>query len=85
VDGIEKGSTPAEFEWDFKRPIMLEIRKEGYHPEQELLNKEWVWYQKSRGNYGKIRVGKTTKQWTVTINRILKSAPKGGTSESAPQ
>ena len=81
LDGIEKGTTPAEFEWDLKRPIMLEIRKEGYYPEEELLNKKWVEYQGSKGNYGEIRTGKSSKQWTVTVNRKLKRAPKGGIGE----
>ena len=76
VDGVERGTTPAEFEWDSKRPIMLEIRKEGYYTEQELLNKYWVWYQDSRGNYGTVRVGEAKKKWTVTINRTLKAAPQ---------
>lgn len=77
VDGIEKGTTPAEFEWDLKRPIMLEIRKDGYHSEEELLNEKWVEYQASKGNYGEIRIGKATTQWTVTINRKLRAAPPG--------
>ncbi len=77
VDGIEKGTTPAEFEWDVSRPILLEIRKEGYHSEQELLNKGWLQFQISQGNYGEIRIGKVTYKWTVTINRKLKSAPPG--------
>ena len=76
IDGIEKGATPAEFEWDLKKPILLEVRKEGYHPEQELLNEAWVEYQYSRGNYGTVRVGGATKKWTVTINRKLKAAPQ---------
>lgn len=81
VDGIERGITPAEFEWHFDRPIMLEIRKEGYHAEQELLNEKWVEYQASKGNYGEIRIGKATKKWTVIINRKLKTAPTGATRE----
>lgn len=85
VDGIEKGRTPAEFEWDFRRPVMLEIKKEGYHAEQELLNKEWVLYQESKGNYGEIKIGKTTKQWTVIINRSLKMAPPSVTGKSGGQ
>jgi hypothetical protein len=76
VDGVERGTTPAEFEWDLKKPILLEVRKEGYHPEQELLNAAWVWYQESRGNYGEIRTGKSSKKWTVIINRKLKAAPQ---------
>jgi hypothetical protein len=83
LDGIERGITPAEFEWDAKRPIILEIKKEGFHPEQELLNKEWVWYQESRGKYAEIRTGKSSKQWTVTINRKLKAAPPGVASGAA--
>ena len=80
VDGVERGTTPAEFEWDSRQPIMLELRKAGYYTEQELLNKYWVWYQESRGNYGTIRVGGAKKKWTVTINRKLKAAPPGITS-----
>ena len=85
VDGIEKGRTPAEFEWNFKRPVMLEIRKKGYHSEQELLNWEWVLYEQSKGNYGEIKIGKATKQWTVMINRILKVAPPNVTGGSGGQ
>ena len=33
IDGIEKGVTPAEFEWDMEQTILLEIKKEGYYPE----------------------------------------------------
>jgi hypothetical protein len=76
VDGVERGTTPAEFEWDLKRPIMLELKKEGFHHEQELLNEKWVEYQASKGNYGEFKIGKATKQWTVTINRTLKTAPQ---------
>ena len=76
VDGVERGTTPAEFEWRYDRPILIELKKEGYYTEQELLNKYWVWYQDSRGNYGTIRVGGATKKWTVTINRKLKAAPQ---------
>jgi hypothetical protein len=75
VDGVEKGRTPAEFEWDANWPCMLEIKKDGYHTEQELLNKYWVWYQESMGNYRTIRVGKGGKKWTVVINLKLKAAP----------
>ena len=64
---------------------MLEIRKEGFHPEEELLNKEWVWYQESIGKYGEIRTGKSAKQWTVTINRKLKAAPTRGKGEGDVQ
>ena len=75
VDGVEKGSTPAEFEWRYDRPILVELKKEGYHTEQELFNKGWLHYQKYQGNYGKIKIGKITSQWTVTVNRKLKAAP----------
>ena len=75
VDGIEKGTTPAEFEWRYDRPILIELKKEGYYTEEELLNKGWLHYQKYQGNYGKIKVGKNTYQWTVTVNRKLKTAP----------
>jgi hypothetical protein len=75
VDGVEKGTTPAEFEWRYDRPILIELKKEGYYTEEELLNKGWLHYQKYQGNYGKIKVGKNTYQWTVTVNRKLKNAP----------
>ena len=75
LDGVERGTTPGEFECDIERPVLLEIRKDGYHPEEELLNKAWLQYQISKGNYGEIRVGKATYQWTVTINCKLKAAP----------
>jgi len=80
LDGIEKGATPAEFAWDLKKPIVLELRKDGYYPEQELLTEAWVTYQASKGNYGETKIGKATTQWTVTINRKLKAAPPGMTS-----
>jgi len=85
VDGIEKGITPAEFEWDVERPIMLEIRKEGFHTEQELLNGAWLKYQMSKGHFGKVRVGKVTKEWTIVIDRKLKAAPSGVASGTAEQ
>ena len=85
VDGIEKGRTPAEFTWDSNWPCLLEIRKEGYYTEQELLNKYWVWYQESKGNYRTIRVGEAKKKWTVIIDRKLKAAPSGVASETAGQ
>ena len=85
VDGIEKGSTPAEFEWSYDRPILIELKKEGYYTEEELLNKGWLFYQKYLGNYGKVRTGKSSKQWTVSINRKLKTAPPGVASGAAGQ
>ncbi len=85
VDGIEKGSTPAEFEWSYDRPILIELKKEGYYTEEELLNKGWLFYQKYLGNYGKVRTGKSSKQWTVSINRKLKTAPKKGAGEGDVQ
>jgi hypothetical protein len=81
IDGIEKGATPAEFEWEMEQPILLEIKKEGYYSEKELLDKAWFKYQFNRGNIGKIRVGKTTSRLTLTINRTLKAAPPGMTTE----
>jgi len=85
VDGIEKGTTPAEFEWSYDRPILIELKKEGYYTEEELLNKGWLHYQMSQGNYGKVRTGKSSKQWTVSINRKLKAAPKKGAGEGDVQ
>ena len=85
VDGIEKGSTPAEFEWRYDRPILIELKKEGYYTEEELLNKGWLFYQKYLGNYGKVRTGKSSQQWTVSINRKLKAAPPGIASGAAGQ
>jgi hypothetical protein len=85
VDGIEKGTTPAEFEWSYDRPILIELKKEGYYTEEELLNKGWLHYQMSQGNYGKVRTGKSSKQWTVSINRKLKVAPKKGAGEGDVQ
>lgn len=75
VDGVEKGTTPAQFEWRYDRPILVELKKEGYYTEQELLNKGWLHYQKYQGNYGKIKAGENAYQWTVTVNRKLKAAP----------
>ena len=76
IDGIEKGVTPAEFEWDMDQTILLEIKKEGYYPEKELMDKAWLKYQFNRGNVGKIQVGKVTNQLTLTINRQLKAEPQ---------
>ena len=76
IDGIEKGVTPAEFEWDMEQTILLEIKKEGYYPEKELMDKAWLKYQFNRGNVGKIQVGKVTNQLTLTINRELKAEPQ---------
>ena len=76
IDGIEKGATPAEFEWETEHPILLEIKKDGYHSEKELLDEAWFRYQYIRGNIGKIQVGKATSRLTLTINRKLKAAPQ---------
>ena len=76
VDGVERGTTPAEFEWRYDRPIVIELKKEGYYTEEELLNKGWLHYQIYLGNYGKVRVSGAKKKWTVTINRKLKAAPQ---------
>ena len=76
VDGIERGTTPAEFEWRYDRPILIELKKEGYYTEEEMLNKGWLHYQMYQGNYGTVRVGEAKKKWTVTINRTLKAAPQ---------
>ena len=76
VDGVERGTTPAELEWRYDRPILIEFKKEGYYTEEELLNKGWLHYQNYQGNYGTIRVGWATNKWTVTINRTLKVAPQ---------
>jgi len=76
IDGIEKGATPAEFEWEMEHPILLEIKKDGYYSEKELLDKAWLKYQFNRGNIGKIQVGKITHQLTLTINRQLKAEPQ---------
>ena len=80
MDGIAKGTTPAEFEWRYDRPVLIELKKEGYYTEEELLNQGWLTYQMFKGNYGTIRVGGAKKVWTVTINRKLKVAPPGMTS-----
>ena len=82
VDGVEKGTTPAEFEWSYDRPILIELKKEGYYTEEALLNKGWLHYQMSLGNYGEIRAGKLTKKWTVSINRKLKAAPQKGAGDA---
>jgi hypothetical protein len=76
VDGIERGTTPAEFEWRYDRPILIELKKEGYYTEEEMLNKGWLHNQMYQGNYGTVRVGGAKKKWTVTINRKLKAAPQ---------
>ena len=85
VDGVEKGTTPAEFEWSYDRPILMELKKEGYYTQEEILNKGWLHYQMSLGNYGEIPAGKITKKWTVLINRKMRAAPKGVTGESSIQ
>ena len=82
VDGIEKGTTPAEFEWSWDRPILIELKKEGYYTEQELLNKGWLGYQQYQGNYGEVRTAGSSKQWTVSINRKLKAAPQKGAGDA---
>jgi hypothetical protein len=78
LNGVEKGTTPAEFEWNYEQPILLELKKEEYHPEKELLNKAWLQFEASKGSYGETKTGKVSYQWVVTITRQLKRAPPAG-------
>ncbi len=74
LDGIEKGITPVQFEFDFKTPARLELVKEGYYVEDELLNQAWVVREIRKGNYteGNYMVGgKSTKTWMVSTYRRM--------------
>lgn len=74
LDGVEQGVTPVQFEYDFKIPARLEIVKDGYYIEDELLNEAWVVREIRKGNYSEGRYmigGVNSKSWMVNTYRRL--------------
>jgi hypothetical protein len=74
LDGIKQGITPVQFEYDFKTPARLEIIKEGFYVETELLNQAWVIREIRKGNYseGYYTIGGVSaKTWMVSTYRRL--------------
>ncbi len=74
LDGIKQGITPVQFEFDFKTPVRVEIVKEGYFVETELLNQAWVVREIRKGNYSEgyyMIGGVSTKTWMVSTYRRL--------------
>ena len=74
LDGIKRGVTPVQFEYDFKIPTKLQIVKDGYHTEDEMLNEAWVIREIRKGNYteGRYMVsGVQTKTWMVSTYRKM--------------
>jgi hypothetical protein len=51
VNQTKVGETPVTFELDMRRPVMLKILKEGYVPETEFLDVEWVRREHREGRY----------------------------------
>ena len=51
VNQTRVGETPVTFELDLRKPVMLKILKEGYVPETELLDVEWVRREYREGRY----------------------------------
>ena len=74
LDGVKQGVTPVQFEYDFEVPARLEIVKDGYYNEDELLNQAWVIREIRKGNYteGHYTVGgKSTKSWMISTFRRM--------------
>ena len=79
LDGVKQGVTPVHFEYDFKVPARLEIVKDGYFNEDELLNKAWVIREIRKGNYteGHYTVGGVrTKSWMISTFRRMQKKDK---------
>jgi PEGA domain len=53
------GETPVTFELDRRKPVVLQIVKEGYVPTTEYLDADWVDRENSQGHY-------TTGQYVIT-------------------
>jgi len=74
LNQAKQGTTPVEFEYDFRLPATLKIEKENYYPEQESLNERWVVDEFMKGNYseGHFTIqGRSKKAWKVKIIRKL--------------
>ncbi len=74
VDGVKQGLTPVQFEFDLKVPVRLELVKDGYFSESEMLNQAWVVREIRKGNYseGNYMVGGvSTKTWMVSTYRRM--------------
>jgi len=68
------GNLPLEFEYDFRQPATLNIEKEGYYPESEMLGETWIVREYQKGTYmeGKFIIqGKNRKAWKANILRRL--------------
>lgn len=73
------GTTPLEFEYDFRAPATLKIEKEGYYPERESLCEGWVIREYQKGNYmeGQFVIqGQSKKAWKVSTLRRLQEIKK---------
>lgn len=74
LNQAKQGSTPVEFEYDFRIPATLKIEKEGYYPERESLDERWVVSKFMKGNYSESHFtiqGRSKKAWKVKIIRNL--------------
>ena len=74
VGGVKQGITPVQFEYDFKVPAKLEIIKDGYFNENEMLNQAWVIREIRKGNYTEghyVVEGADKKSWMVSTFRRM--------------
>ena len=79
LNQTKQGVTPVEFEYDFRAPADLTIKKDGYYPEKESLNEAWVVREYMKGNYMKGHFtiqGERKKAWKVSIIRRLEKKEK---------
>jgi len=75
VEGTKIGEAPITFDYVCCFFEELEIVKEGYEPQKEILNKLWIKEEATRGGYGQAKLmmdGKERKVWTVTTRRVLR-------------
>jgi len=75
VGGTKIGKTPVTFDYVCCFFEELEIVKDGYEPQKEILNKLWIKEEATRGGYGQAKLmmdGKERKVWTVTTRRVLR-------------
>jgi hypothetical protein len=75
VGGTKIGETPVTFDYVCCFFEELEIVKDGYEPQKEILNKLWIKEEATRGGYGQAKLmmdGKARKVWTVTTRRVLR-------------
>ncbi len=53
MNDAKVGETPVTFEFNMEKPVSMRIVKEGYKPQTEQINVDWVKSEYHRGHYGK--------------------------------